>query len=252
MIASVDERVGRIVALLDELKLAENTIVIFTSDNGGVGGYEREGIQGGSITDNAPLKGGKGMLYEGGIRVPYIFRWPGKIASGKTCDEPINSVDLYPTLLQLAAAKPPTDYPLDGTSYLSFLTGKGKGATARKPLFWHFPGYLGSGGGTWRTTPAGAIRDGDWKLQEFFEDGRLELYNLRDDIGQKKNLTSEQPAKAKELHDKLLAWRKEINAPMPTPNLNIEKPSAETDASPTKKGKRGGKAKSETRNPKPE
>jgi arylsulfatase A-like enzyme len=161
-------------------------------------------------------------------------------------------VDLYPTFLELAAAKPPADYPLDGTSYLSFLTGNGKGATVRKPLFWHFPGYLGSGGGTWRTTPAGAIRVGDWKLQEFFEDGRLELYNLREDIGQQKNLASAQPAKAKELHEKLLAWRKEIKAPMPTPNLNTEKPSAETDASPSKKGKRGGKAKSETRNPKPE
>ena len=98
MIASVDESVGRVVATLDELGLAKNTLVIFASDNGGVGGYERDGIQGKSITDNAPLHGGKGMLYEGGIRVPYIFRWPGVVPAGVVCDEPINSVDLYPTL----------------------------------------------------------------------------------------------------------------------------------------------------------
>ena len=127
MIASVDESVGRIMALLDELKLSDNTLVIFGSDNGGVGGYEREGIQGGSITDNAPLRGGKGMLYEGGIRVPYIFRWPGKIAPGAVCDEPIHNVDLYPTLLELAGTPPPANYPLDGTSYLDLLTRRRQG-----------------------------------------------------------------------------------------------------------------------------
>jgi arylsulfatase A-like enzyme len=269
MLASVDESVGRIVALLDELKIADNTLVIFTSDNGGVGGYEREGVQGGSITDNAPLKGGKGMLYEGGIRVPYIFRWPGKIPAKKTCDKPINSVDLYPTLLELAGAEAPSSYPLDGRSYLNLLT-KANALAQRgyfdqfeahieerswqgsKPLFWHFPGYLGAKEGMWRTTPAGAIRVGDWKLLEFFEDDRLELYNLRKDIGEMDNLAAAHPKIVKGLHDRLVAWRKEIKAPMPTPNLNIEKPSAETDASPTKKGKRGGKAKSKTPNPKPE
>ena len=121
MIASVDESVGRILEALDELQIAENTLVVFTSDNGGVGGYEREGIQGGSVTDNAPLRGGKGMLYEGGIRVPYIFRWKGHIEAGSVSDNPINSVDLYPTLQQLAGAPPVKDYPLDGTSYLSLL-----------------------------------------------------------------------------------------------------------------------------------
>jgi len=218
MIASVDESVSRVLALLDELKLSDNTLVIFSSDNGGVGGYEREGIQGGSITDNAPLKGGKGMLYEGGIRVPYIFRWPGKISPGTVCDEPINSVDLYPTLLAVAGAQPPANYPLDGTSYLGLLTNSGKTEKSSPPLYWHFPGYLGAGGGTWRTAPAGAIRIGDWKLQEFFETGRLELYNLKDDIGEKQNLTAAQPDKVKELHAQLLAWRKQINAPMPTKN----------------------------------
>jgi arylsulfatase A-like enzyme len=213
MIASVDESVGRVLALLDELKLGESTLVIYSSDNGGVGGYAREGIQGGDITDNAPLKGGKGMLYEGGIRVPYVFRWTGRIAPGSVCDEPINSVDLYPTLLELAGAKPDPGYPLDGTSCLGLLTGAAK--AERKPLFWHFPGYLGAGANTWRTTPAGAVHAGDWKLLEFFETGRRELYNLKDDLGEKNDLAAAQPERLKELHEKLLAWRKEINAPMP-------------------------------------
>ena len=223
MIASVDESVGRIIALLDELKLSENTLVIFGSDNGGVGGYEREGIHGGSITDNAPLRGGKGMLYEGGIRVPYIFRWPGKITAGTICDEPIHNVDLYPTLLALTGAPRPKDYLLDGTSYLDLLTSGGKTEQSRRPLFQHFPGYLGASGGTWRTTPGGTIRAGDWKLLEFFEDGRLELYNLKDDIGEKHNHAAAQPDKVKELHAQLLAWRKSLNAPMPTKNTNIDK-----------------------------
>ena len=215
MIASVDESVGRILALLDELQLSDRTLVIFCSDNGGVGGYEREGIRGGDITDNAPLRGGKGMLYEGGVRVPYLFRWPGQIAAGAVCDQPINSVDLYPTLLELAGAPRPKNYPLDGTSYLSLLTGGSR--PERAPLYWHFPGYLGAGANTWRTTPAGAIRDGDWKLLEFFETGRLELYHLKDDLGEKNNLAAVQSAKLKELQEKLLAWRMQINAPMPRP-----------------------------------
>jgi arylsulfatase A-like enzyme len=238
MIASVDESVGRMMAVLDELKLATNTLVIFTSDNGGVGGYQREGLGSEDITDNAPLRGGKGMLYEGGIRVPYLFRWPGKIAADTTCDEPINSVDLYPTLLEVAATPPPAGYPLDGSSYLSLLLREGRSQAARPPLFWHFPGYLGAGGGTWRTTPAGAIRDGDWKLLEFFEDARLELYHLTEDIGEKRNLAAAQPEKTKELHEKLRAWRKGIKAPMPTPNPKIEKPSSEAAPSSTPKRRR--------------
>jgi arylsulfatase A-like enzyme len=219
MIASLDESVGRVLAVLDELKLTEKTLVIFTSDNGGVGGYAREGLtRAGGITDNAPLRGGKGMLYEGGIRVPYIFRWPGMITADKSCNEPINSVDLYPTLLDLAGAKPPENYPLDGVSYVRLLTSGSQGKLERAALYWHFPGYLGGGPGAWRTTPAGAIRAGDWKLLEFFEDHRLELYNLREDIGEKKNLAQQMPEKVKELHHRLLAWREAIKAPMPTPN----------------------------------
>ncbi len=215
MIASLDESVGRIIARLEELKLADKTLVIFTSDNGGVGGYDREGIQGGEITDNAPLRGGKGMLYEGGIRVPYIFRWSGRIAAGSICDVPINSVDLYPTLLELAGATPPENYPLDGTSYLELLLG-GE-ASQRNALYWHFPGYLGAGGGTWRTTPASAVRIGDWKLMEFYEDGRLELYNLKEDRGEKSELSNRYPEKVKELHGRLARWREEIGARTPKP-----------------------------------
>ncbi len=217
MIASVDESVGRILALLDELKLAENTLVIFSSDNGGVGGYVREGIKkAGGITDNAPLRGGKGMFYEGGIRVPWIARWPGRIPPGVVCDTPIISVDLLPTLLEVAGAKPASG--ADGVSFLSLMTSGGKQALNRDAIFWHFPGYLGAGAGNWRTTPVGVIRAADWKLLEFFEDGRLELYNLREDRSEKTNLAIKMPDRTKELHARLVAWRQEIKALMPTKN----------------------------------
>lgn len=217
MIASVDESVGRVLATLDQLKLADNTVVIFSSDNGGVGGYVREGLKkAGDITDNAPLRSGKGSLYEGGVRVPWIVRWPGKIPKGTT-DIPIISVDLFPTLLELAGAKAPKDQPFDGVSIVECLTSGGKKAPNRD-LFWHFPGYLGAGKGMWRTTPAGAIRSGDWKLIEFFENGHKELYNLRADISQKVNLAEKNAVKTTELHDKLVAWRKSVSAKMPMPN----------------------------------
>ncbi len=234
MIASVDESVGRITAKLDELKLSENTLVIFSADNGGVGGYTREGIKkGGDITDNAPFRGGKGMLYEGGVRCVYIFRRPGTIEAGSRCSEPICSVDLYPTLLEVAGAAKPKDHVLDGVSYLPLLAAGGKGKLPREAIYWHFPGYLGAGEDTWRTTPAGAIRAGDFKLLEFFEDGRIELYNLRDDVSQKNNLAQSMPEKTKELHDKLLAWRTEIKAPMPT-----KREAGSTTAEPQKAKKK--------------
>jgi arylsulfatase A-like enzyme len=220
MLYSVDESVGRVLTTLDELKLSDNTLVIFASDNGGVGGYDREGIQrrNRGATDNYPLRSGKGSLYEGGVRTAYLFRWPGKIAAGATCDTPINSVDLYPTLLEVARAEPPQDYPLDGVSYLKLLTSGGQATLTRDAIYWHFPGYLGAGESQWRTTPAGAIRSGDWKLLEFFEDDRLELYNLKDDVGEQKNLASQMPEKARQLHEQLIAWRQQIGAKMPTPN----------------------------------
>jgi arylsulfatase A-like enzyme len=218
MIYSVDESVGRVLAKLDELKLSENTLVIFTTDNGGVGGYVAAGVKTKEgITNNAPLRGGKGMLYEGGIRVPFIARWPGKVKAGATCEEPIIGVDIYPTLLDLAGARPQNGYVLDGTSTTQLLFGDGKRGRRppRNPLYWHFPGYLGAGKDGWRTTPAGAIREGDWKLIEFFETGKIELYNLAEDIGEKNDLAMKQPDRAKAMHDDLVMWRKSVNAPMP-------------------------------------
>lgn len=225
MIASVDESVGRVLDTLDKLDLSENTLVIFSSDNGGVGGYQREGIQARDTTDNRPLRGGKGMLYEGGIRVPYIFRQPGTVAAGTTCDEPINSVDLFPTLVDLAGGDI-AGLTLDGVSYTSLLHG-GK-TLDRDAIYWHFPGYLGSKNNTWRTLPVSVVRKGDWKLLHFLEDNRLELYNLRDGVGEKGNLAAKMPEKVSELREDLAAWQESVGAKMPTPN----KPT---------KGKRGKK-----------
>jgi len=150
--------------------------------------------------------------------VPYIFRWKGKIAEGQTNETPIISVDLYPSLAQFAGADLPKDYPLDGVSYASLLTGDKK-SLDRDSLYWHFPGYLGAGPGEWRTKPAGSVRAGDWKLQEFFEDGKQELYNLKDDVSESHDLAAANPDKVKELHEKILAWREKVGAKMPTKNL---------------------------------
>jgi len=223
MIASVDDSVRRVLGKLDELKLSQNTLVIFSSDNGGVGGYVTAGIRTREgITDNAPLRGGKGMLYEGGVRVPFIFRWPGRIQSGTLCGEPIISVDLFPTLLALSGAPKPKAQPLDGVSLLPLLESDGNAKIGREALYWHFPGYLGSGRNIWRTTPAGAVRMGDYKLLEFFEDGRLELYHVREDTGQKHDLAKEKPEVLRQLHAKLVTWRQEIKAPMPTPRAGFQ------------------------------
>ncbi|MGV3661387.1 MAG: sulfatase [Prosthecobacter sp.] len=240
MIASVDESVGRVMATLEELKLAENTVLIFTSDNGGVGGYEREGVKkGGDITDNAPLRSGKGSLYEGGTRVPFIVRWPGVTKAGTTCDVPTIHVDVFPTLAEIGKAAAPEGQPLDGESLVPVFRDPAA-SLKREAIYQHFPGYLGAGAGTWRTTPVGLVQSGEWKLMEFFEDSRLELYNLKQDIGEQKNLATEMPDKAKELHAKMLAWREAIKAPMPTPNTPK---SASSTAEPEKKGKGKGKGK---------
>ncbi len=207
MVASVDESVGRVLAKLDELGLSDNTVVIFYSDNGGYG----------PATSMAPLRGSKGMLYEGGIREPLVVRWPGHVAPGSSSDTPVIGTDFYPTLLAMAGAGLPVAHELDGVSLLPILTRGG--ALRERPIFWHFPAYLEadrSVEGPWRTTPAGAVRFGDFKLIEFFEDGRLELYDLARDIGEEHNLANEMPDKTRELHDLLLDWREAVNAPVPT------------------------------------
>ncbi|TWT85966.1 Arylsulfatase [Posidoniimonas polymericola] len=215
MIASVDESVGRVMQTLDRLGLAGDTLVIFVSDNGGVGGYVREGIKPrGDITDNAPLRSGKGSLYEGGTRVPMVVRWPGVTAPGTSCNTPTIHVDFYPTLLEVGMALAP-DQPLDGESLAPLLRDPAA-RLERDAVFQHFPGYLGAGKNRWRTTPVSLIQQGDWKLMEFLEDGRLELYNLVDDIGETNNLASAKPDKAAELLGRLKQWREEIGAPMPT------------------------------------
>lgn len=217
MIASVDESVGRILQTLDDLQLADNTVVFFASDNGGVGGYVREGIkQGGDVTDNTPLRSGKGSLYEGGTRVPLIARWPGHAPAGTSCSVPTIHVDIYPTLLELAGAKAPPQV-LDGESLVKLIE-KPDGVLSREAIYQHFPGYLGAGKDTWRTTPVSLIQSGDWKLMEFLEDGKLELYNLKDDVGESRNLAGSHPEKAKELQQKLATWRESVQAPMPLKN----------------------------------
>jgi len=218
MIASVDESVGRVMAVLEELKIADNTVVIYSSDNGGVGGYAREGIKkGGDVTDNAPLRSGKGSLYEGGTRDPFIIRWPGRIRAGTLCDVPSIHVDVYPTLLEIAGAAAPENYVLDGESMLPVFEGRAENLK-RDAIYQHFPGYLGAGEGTWRTTPVGLIQMGNWKLMEFFEDGRLELYNLKEDIGETHNLAKDEPERVKTMRGKMLAWRESVKAQMPTPH----------------------------------
>ncbi len=241
MIASVDESVGRVMAALDELQLSANTVLIFTSDNGGVGGYQREGINAKDVTDNTPLRGGKGTLYEGGTRVPFIARWPGVIQPGTNCETSTIHVDLYPTFLEIAAAQAPAGQALDGESLVPLFKDANAGLQ-RDAIFQHFPGYLGSAENTWRTTPVATVISGDWKLMEFMEDKRLELYNLREDIGETNNLATSQPDQAKTLLSKLHAWQAQIEAPLPTPNTEVKPPSP-PKITAKGKGKGGKKAK---------
>lgn len=233
MIASVDESVGRVMRALQDHQLAGNTVLVFASDNGGVGGYVREGIKadGKDITDNAPLRSGKGSLYEGGTRVPLIVRWPGVVKAGGSVSVPTIHVDVYPTLLEIAKAPKPRQV-LDGQSLVPLLRDS-EAKLAREAIYQHFPGYLGSGPGKWRTTPVSTVQAGDWKLMEFLEDGHLELYNLGDDLGESRNLAGAMPEKAAELRLKLLAWRKEVKAPMPGKN-QAGKPGQKRNIAPGK------------------
>ena len=215
MIASVDESVGRIRACLEAEGIADDTVIVFSSDNGGRGGYAREGLRGeADATDNAPLRCGKGSLYEGGVRVPLVVRWPGVTRPGSTSDEPTIHVDLFATFLEMAGAAPAEGQPVDGTSLVPLLRDPAAGD--RPPIFHHFPGYLGAGPGAWRTTPAGAVQAGSWKLVEFFEEGRIELYDLAGDPGETTNLAVGEPRRARELLGLLEGWRARVGAPMPT------------------------------------
>ena len=209
MVEEMDIQVGRVVAKLDELGLADDTVLIFFSDNGGL--HKIFTGRGGWTTSNAPLRDEKGSLYEGGIRVPLIVRWPGKVKAGSECSVPVTSVDFYPTLLEMAGATGDPTHKADGASIVPVLTGKA--ALERDAIYWHYPHYH-------HTAPCGAVRAGDWKLIEYFEDGKVELYNLKADLGEKTDLAAKMPGKAAELQKKLAAWRKAVGARMPTPNPN--------------------------------
>jgi arylsulfatase A-like enzyme len=216
MVESVDQSVGRLLRKLDDLRIADRTVVILTSDNGGL---RYEGIQTKPVTSNAPLRAGKGHLYEGGIREPLIVRWTGVVKAGSVCDEPMISVDYFPTILEIARLGKPA-HPVDGVSILPLLAQTG--GLRRDAIYWHYPHYSNQGG-----PPSGAIRKGDYKLIEFYEDGRLELFNLKDDIGERQNLVRTEPKKAAELHAMLKRWRESVQAAMPTVNPNYDPAKAD-------------------------
>ncbi len=207
MIEDLDTSIGRILKKLDELKLSDNTIVVFTSDNGGL----RKIYTGAGevVSTNAPLRDEKGTLYEGGIRVPMIVRWPGVVKRGTSCDEPTTTADLLPTFAEMAVTKLPGQ-PIDGSSFVSLLKDS-EATLERDAIYFHYPHYHHS-------RPAGAIRAGNWKLIEFFEEGRLELYDLNADIGESKDLSQSNPQQAKRLQKQLAAWRVDVGARMPTKN----------------------------------
>jgi arylsulfatase A-like enzyme len=205
MIAAVDDSVGRILAKLEDLGVDDQTVVFFFSDNGGLCTLRRPGP-----TCNLPLRSGKGWLYEGGVREPTIIRAPGVTRPGSVCHTPVVSMDFFPTMLELAGLPLLPDRHADGVSLVPLLRG-GEGLAAR-PLWWHYPHYHGS---TW--TPGASIREGDWKLIEFYHWDKVELYNLKDDPGEQHELSKENPAKAKELVAKLHALQKQFRAKMPQP-----------------------------------
>ncbi len=203
MVQSVDESVGRVLGKLTELGLERNTIVIFMSDNGGLSTVAREGP-----TCNLPLRAGKGWLYEGGIREPMLIKWPGVVQVGSLCHVPVTSTDFYPTILEMASLPLRPKQHVDGVSLAGLL--RGTGTLDRKAIYWHYPHHHGSG-----SRPSGAIRSGDYKLIEWYEDGRVELYNLKDDLGERHDLAAAMPDRAAELRQILHAWRREVGAKMP-------------------------------------
>jgi arylsulfatase A-like enzyme len=225
MIESMDDSVGRIRRKLDELKLTDRTVVIFASDNGGRV----------PTTSNHPLRVGKGSCYEGGTRVPLIIHWPEVTRPGSVCEIPVISMDLYPTILEIAGQTEAARKAVDGANLVPLL--RQEGGLQRDALFWHYPHYqhyqLGG------TTPYGAIRAGDFKLIEFFDDMRVELYNLREDIGEQRNLVAQIPAKVDELRARLHAWRKKVGAQMPSRNPDYDPSKPEHDPATRKKPEAG-------------
>ncbi|MGI9429342.1 MAG: sulfatase [Bythopirellula sp.] len=206
MVESVDESVGRVMHTLQDLKLDDRTLVIFTSDNGG---YAK-------ATDNSPLRANKGSNYEGGIRVPVIISWPGKTKPGSVSHDPVISTDFYPTILAATEQKLRPHQHLDGRSLVPVI--RGSGLIDRDALYWHYPHYNQHP----QSFPSGAIRAGDWKLIENFETGQLSLHNLASDIAESNDLSRQQPKLVTQLHDKLRAWREQVGADPMRPNPEFE------------------------------
>ena len=222
MVEAFDVSVGRVLDELEDMNVRDNTLVIYTSDNGGLE----------PVTDNAPLRAGKHSLYEGGVRVPAAMSWPAVIESGSTTGTPVSLTDFLPTFASIAGAPMP-DQIVDGADFSSVLYGQDDSDLYERPLFWHFPLYLRSAYGVsylpkkddpdgWRLTPSSAVRKGDWKLVEFFDDGRLELFNLVQDEGETTDLSQVEPEKTEALHQLLKNWRRETQAVVPQPNPHYE------------------------------
>lgn len=210
MMESMDQAVGRVVKKLDDLKLTDKTLVIFTSDNGGLCNGNGQIIP---ATSNAPLRDGKSHLYEGGIRVPLIVKWPGVVKPGSTSDEIVSSIDFLPTILSACGVQNDANAnSVDGLNLRPVLEGGGK--LSRDAVYWHFPHYNGNAG----AKPGAAIRAGDWKLIEFYETGRRELFNVAKDMRESNNLIEQNADIAKDLHARLSAWRDSVGAKLPTPN----------------------------------
>ncbi len=205
MIESMDDAVGQIMSTLDELNLSDNTVVIFTSDNGGLS----------QVTNNAPLRAGKGYPYEGGIRVAVIIRWPGVIRAGTVSDEPVTSVDYFPTICELANVRLPHGRTIDGLSLAEYLKSNGTKKPGREAVFWHFPHYRDYGV---KIVPYSIIRADNWKLIKRYEGREFELFNLKDDLSEQCDLSDEMPEKVKELNAKLTVWLKATGTKLPKLN----------------------------------
>jgi arylsulfatase A-like enzyme len=201
MIQSVDEAVGRIMSALEETKAADRTVIIFTSDNGGLSRF----------TNNAPLRAGKGWPYEGGIRVPLIIRCPGVVKPGTVSHEPVTSVDYLPTICRLAGAKPPAERQIDGLPLVDHLKSGGTTKLPREAIFWHFPHYRDD------IVPYSIVRDGRWKLIRHYEGKTFELFDLEDDISETNDLSKKMAEKVAQLDAKLTGWLKEVGAKLPRP-----------------------------------